>query len=181
MMPYCHTLLSHAPCLLLPLPGRSPHTWAGAETCAPWACWLQACNLVGKPAILTRVVDTMVASPRPTRAEATDVANAVLDGVDGIMLGAETLRGADVCWPGHALTSCMQAEHCVHGGQRTCWQGLLCLVMWETIIVVVSDGERGVATCCIGRSCCCVAFALPACSRGTADAGSCCHCCLDCY
>lgn len=55
---------------------------------------LQACNLVGKPVILTRVVDTMVNTPRPTRAEATDVANAVLDGVDGILLGAETLRGA---------------------------------------------------------------------------------------
>jgi len=54
---------------------------------------IQSCNLVGKPVILTRVVDTMVSTPRPTRAEATDVANAVLDGVDGIMLGAETLRG----------------------------------------------------------------------------------------
>ncbi|KAF5827684.1 cytosolic pyruvate kinase [Dunaliella salina] len=53
---------------------------------------IQSCNLVGKPVILTRVVDTMVSTPRPTRAEATDVANAVLDGVDGIMLGAETLR-----------------------------------------------------------------------------------------
>ena len=51
---------------------------------------------MGKPVILTRVVDTMVSTPRPTRAEATDVANAVLDGVDGIMLGAETLRGACV-------------------------------------------------------------------------------------
>lgn len=38
-------------------------------------------------------VDTMANTPRPTRAEATDVANAVLDGVDGILLGAETLRG----------------------------------------------------------------------------------------
>ncbi|KAG1681021.1 hypothetical protein FOA52_009981 [Chlamydomonas sp. UWO 241] len=54
---------------------------------------IQACNLVGKPVIITRVVDTMVHTPRPTRAEATDVANAVLDGVDGILLGAETLRG----------------------------------------------------------------------------------------
>jgi len=54
---------------------------------------IQACNLVGKPVVITRVVDTMVNTPRPTRAEATDVANAVLDGVDGILLGAETLRG----------------------------------------------------------------------------------------
>eukprot|EP00878_Enallax_costatus_P018273 GHUV01019230.1.p1 GENE.GHUV01019230.1~~GHUV01019230.1.p1 ORF type:complete len:547 (+),score=119.51 GHUV01019230.1:802-2442(+) len=54
---------------------------------------IQSCNLVGKPVLITRVVDTMAVSPRPTRAEATDVANAVLDGVDGILLGQETLRG----------------------------------------------------------------------------------------
>lgn len=54
---------------------------------------IQKCNEAGKPVVLTRVVDTMTSAPRPTRAEATDVANAVLDGVDGIMLGAETLRG----------------------------------------------------------------------------------------
>ncbi len=51
------------------------------------------CNAIARPIILTRFVDTMVNTPRPTRAEATDVANAVLDGVDGVMLGAETLRG----------------------------------------------------------------------------------------
>jgi pyruvate kinase len=49
--------------------------------------------MAGKPAIITRVVDSMVDSPRPTRAEATNVANAVLDGTDAIMLGAETPRG----------------------------------------------------------------------------------------
>ncbi|KAG0556156.1 hypothetical protein M758_11G028900 [Ceratodon purpureus] len=54
---------------------------------------LHKCNVAGKASIVTRVVDSMVDSPRPTRAEATDVANAVLDGTDGIMLGAETLRG----------------------------------------------------------------------------------------
>ncbi|XP_031383876.1 pyruvate kinase 1, cytosolic-like [Punica granatum] len=51
------------------------------------------CNMAGKPVIVTRVVDSMTDNLRPTRAEATDVANAVLDGSDAILLGAETLRG----------------------------------------------------------------------------------------
>eukprot|EP00210_Caulerpa_lentillifera_P004732 g4516.t1 len=51
------------------------------------------CNIVGKPCIVTRVVDTMIEAPRPTRAEATDCANIILDGADGFVLGAETLRG----------------------------------------------------------------------------------------
>jgi len=51
------------------------------------------CNMAGKPAVVTRVVDSMSGNLRPTRAEATDVANAVLDGTDAILLGAETFRG----------------------------------------------------------------------------------------
>uniref|UniRef100_A0A9I9E2L0 pyruvate kinase n=2 Tax=Cucumis melo TaxID=3656 RepID=A0A9I9E2L0_CUCME len=63
---------------------------------------LYRCNMAGKPAVLTRVVDSMTNNLRPTRAVATDVANAVLDGFlvpfltggsDAIILGAETLHG----------------------------------------------------------------------------------------
>mmetsp|Transcript_33774 Transcript_33774/g.60980 ORF Transcript_33774/g.60980 Transcript_33774/m.60980 type:complete len:646 (-) Transcript_33774:934-2871(-) len=72
---------------------------------------IQACNLVGKPVLITRVVDTMVNTPRPTRAEATDVANAVLDGLDGIVLGAETLRGKYPVETIQTITSiCRSAE-----------------------------------------------------------------------
>ncbi|MFS7931632.1 putative pyruvate kinase [Helianthus anomalus] len=51
------------------------------------------CNMAGKPAVVTRVVDSMTDNLRPTRAEATDVANVVLDGADAILLGAETMWG----------------------------------------------------------------------------------------
>eukprot|EP01025_Chloroclados_australasicus_P011954 TRINITY_DN1540_c0_g1_i2.p1 TRINITY_DN1540_c0_g1~~TRINITY_DN1540_c0_g1_i2.p1 ORF type:complete len:685 (+),score=86.36 TRINITY_DN1540_c0_g1_i2:65-2056(+) len=72
---------------------------------------VSVCNMVGKPIVLTRVLDSMVNYPRPTRAEATDVANAVLDGIDGIVLGAETLRGLyPVSCAKMVLGICRQAE-----------------------------------------------------------------------
>jgi pyruvate kinase len=73
---------------------------------------IRKCNFAGKPVIVTnQIINSMITNPRPTRAEVTDIANAVFDGVDGFALTNTTAEGL---WPVRSvkivLKQCYEVE-----------------------------------------------------------------------
>lgn len=97
---------------------------------------IRHCNLVGKPVITaTQMMESMTNNPRPTRAEVTDVANAVWDGTDCVMLSGESANGK---YPTQTVETmkriCREAEKSIN--YRTLYK-----LTREGVLPPISNGE----------------------------------------
>ncbi len=105
---------------------------------------IRKANAAGKPVITaTQMLESMIHSPRPTRAEASDVANAILDGTDAVMLSGETAIGK---YPVQAVQMMAHLAEAVESS----WQFPMCAPDFAREAMSVTDAI-GNATCTIAQ------------------------------